>query len=296
MAIGVVSLVATSAGHADGFFGDQGKLLLTSGFTTIEGAGGGALAPWAVISGYGTNDSYGANAHYSDLELRDARIQSFGAAIGAFDRLEFSAARITVELTDPLGNFHIGMDVYGAKVKLLGDLLYTQDSWVPQVAIGGEYKKNDGISASNTVPGLSVTRPQQLGAKEAHRFDYYLSATKIFLAQSLLVNATVQATAANQLGLLGFGGDLKSGSSAQFEGTVAYLLLRQLAVGGEYRTRPHNLSVDSERGAWDAFIAWAPTRNISLVAGFASVGTILAPVSGDTTDHQGSYVSVQIGF
>jgi hypothetical protein len=126
--------------------------------------------------------------------------------------------------------------------------------------------------------------------------DVYLSATKLFLAQSFLLNATVLSTRANQLGLLGFGGNLKSDQSVEFAGTVGYLILRQLAVGGEYRSRPHNLSADEERGAWDAFIAWAPTRYVSVVAGYASLGSVLAPVSGDTSDHQGSYLSLQVGF
>ncbi|TAN00662.1 MAG: DUF3034 family protein, partial [Rhodanobacteraceae bacterium] len=31
-----------------------GKLLLTGGVTSISGAAGGGLTPWAVIGGYGT--------------------------------------------------------------------------------------------------------------------------------------------------------------------------------------------------------------------------------------------------
>ena len=44
---------------------ESGKLLATAGVTQIEGAGGGGLAPWAVITGYGTRDAIGANAHYT---------------------------------------------------------------------------------------------------------------------------------------------------------------------------------------------------------------------------------------
>jgi hypothetical protein len=295
-AIGIMSAFAAPATHADGFLGDQGKLLLTSGFSTIEGVGGAALAPWAVITGYGSNQSYGANAHYTDIELDDARLQSYGAAAGLFDRVEVSATRLNFDLRDALGSFHISEDIYGVKMKLFGDAVYSQNSWLPQVAVGAEYKKNDGITTVTTIPGLSVTRAEQLGAKDSNGVDFYLSATKIFLAQSFLVNATVLSTRANQIGLLGFGGDLKSDQSVEFAGSAAYLILRQLAVGGEYRSRPHNLGADDERGAWDAFIAWAPTRYVSLVAGFASIGTILAPISGDHSDHQGSYISLQIGF
>jgi hypothetical protein len=292
----LLSAVGSSASYADGFLGDQGKLLLTAGFSTIEGAGGGALAPWAVITGYGSNDSYGANVHYTDLQLSDSRLQSYGGAVGIFDRVELSATRLNFDLRDPLGSFHIGEDVYGAKLKLAGDAVYSQDSWLPQIALGAEYKKNDGITAVDTIAGLSVTRPEQLGALNSDGVDFYLSATKILLAQSFLVNATVLSTRANQFGLLGFGGDRRSDDSVEFAATLGYLILRQVAIGGEYRSRPHNLNADEERGAWDAFVAWTPTRYVSVVAGFASIGSVLAPVSGDRSDHQGSYVSLQVGF
>ena len=36
---------------------DSGRLLLTQGVSNIEGAAGGGLASWAVISGYGTRDA-----------------------------------------------------------------------------------------------------------------------------------------------------------------------------------------------------------------------------------------------
>src|SRR5580693_5462977 len=280
-AIGIISIIAAPPSHADGFLGDQGKLLLTAGFSTLEGVGGGALAPWAIITGYGSNDSYGANAHYTDLELDHGRLQAYGLGAGVFDRVEVSATRLNFNLTDALGSFHVGENVYGAKVKLFGDAVYSQNSWLPQVAAGVEYKTNQGITTVTTVPGVSVTRPEQLGARDSNGVDYYLSATKIFLSQSFLVNATVLSTKANQFGLAGFGGDLKGDQSIEFAASAAYLVLRQVAVGGEFRSRPHNLSTDEERGAWDAFVAWAPTRYVSLVAGYASVGTILAPISGD---------------
>ena len=36
---------------------DQGKLLATGGVSQVEGAGGGGLVPWALITGYGSVDS-----------------------------------------------------------------------------------------------------------------------------------------------------------------------------------------------------------------------------------------------
>src|SRR5262245_38855731 len=59
MAAGVLLCAHVSA-NAQGFLGaDQGKLLLTAGFSTLEGAGGGALTPFAMIAGYGSNRSWG---------------------------------------------------------------------------------------------------------------------------------------------------------------------------------------------------------------------------------------------
>jgi hypothetical protein len=271
---------------------DEGKLPLTAGFNDVDGVGGAGLVPWALITGYGTADSWGANAHYTIVPLRDFRFSSYGVAMGALDRFE---ASVTQDQFDATGTAIDGLTVrqriYGLKVRLTGDAVYDQDSWAPQTAVGVEYKKNSGIS---DFPGLVSTR--QLGAVSDSGTDWYLSATKVYLPQSLLVNVTVRYTNANEFGLLGFGGDLKRGRSLEFESTLAYLLTRTLAVGAEYRGRPHDLSVDDERGAWDAFVAWTPSRHISLVGAFVSLGGILGPVTGQTRDQNGAYVSLQVGF
>jgi Protein of unknown function (DUF3034) len=279
------------------FFGDQGKLLLTSGFSDLEGAGGGGLVPFAFITGYGTRDSFGGNAHFTDIELRDYRLYSFGAAAGLFDRVELSYTHQHLSITGTaLDHLVVNQDVFGAKVNLLGDTLYDQDSWVPQVAAGVQFKHNDGISnaAAAGVPGL--ISPTQLGATSEHAADYYVVATKVFLAQSLVVNAVLRATKANQFGLLGFGGDRKGGYSVEPEGSIAYLLSRELAVGGEIRSAPRNLSVDNESAAWDIFAAWAPLKHLSFVAAYLNLGSILAPVTGVTRHQDGVYLSVQTGF
>ena len=77
---------------------------------------------------------------------------------------------------------------------------------------------------------------------------------------------------------------------------MAYLLARKLAIGAEYRSKPHNLGADQEDDAWTAFVAWAPTRNISLVAAYLNLGSILGPVTGVTKNQDGAYVSLQVGF
>ena len=276
---------------------DSGKLPLTAGFNDVDGAGGAGLVPWALISGYGTSDSWGANVHYTAVQLNDFKLRTYGVTVGALDRVEVSAARHDFDVTGtPLDGLEVAQNVYGLKVRLFGDAVYDQDSWVPQTAIGFEYKKNTGISHAERVGLSGLVSPKQLGAESDSGTDFYLAATKVFLAQSLLVNATLRYTKANQLGLLGFGGDLKSDRSLEVEGTVAYIVTRKFAVGAEYRGKPHNLSVDQERGAWDVFAAWTASRNFSLVAAYVDLGSILGPVTGTTRSQRGAYVSLQAGF
>jgi Protein of unknown function (DUF3034) len=195
-----------------------------------------------------------------------------------------------------LNGLSVGQHIYGLKVRVFGDAVYDQDSWVPQTAVGLEYKKNSGISNSAAVGLAGLVSPTQLGARSDSGTDWYVNATKVFLAQSLLVNATIRFTNANEFGLLGFGGDRGHNRSVEFETTIAYILTRKLAVGAEYREKPHNLGVDDERAAWDAFAAWTPSRNVSIVAAFVSLGSILAPVTKESQDQNGAYLSLQVGF
>lgn len=277
--------------------GDEGKFLLTAGFSDLEGSGGGGLVPLAVVTGYGSSDSWGANGHVTNIQLRDYRVDTFGVAAGLFDRLELSYTRQELDVTGTaLDGLAVKQDVFGAKLKLVGDAVYLQDSWLPQLAAGVHYRHNDGIKNAAAVGLPGLVSPTQLGARSEHGAEYYLVATKVFLAQSLVVNFAVADTKANQFGFLGFGGDRESGYSLKAQGTLAYLVTRKLALGAELRSAPRNLSVDDQSAAWDLFAAWAPTKNISLVAAYLNLGSILAPVTGVTRHQDGSYLSVQVGF
>lgn len=279
------------------FAGDEGKFLLTAGFSDLEGAGGGGLVPLALISGYGSKDSWGANAHFTSIQLRDFTLRAYGVTVGALDRVELSYTRHEFDVTGTaLDGLGVTQDIVSLKIKLLGDAVYTQDGWVPQLAFGVDYQKNEGIKDGDRVGLPGVVNPTQLGAKAEHGTDYYLAATKVFLSQSFVVNAVLRYTRANEFGLLGFGGDRKDSYSLRPEGTVAYLLTRKCAVGAEYRSRPHNLSIDDETAAWDVFAAWTPTKNISLLAAYLNVGSILGPVTGVTRHQDGPYISIQAGF
>jgi hypothetical protein len=271
---------------------DEGKLLLTAGFTDVDGTGGGGLVPMALITGYGTNISYGANAHITEIEVKDYDLRTFGVGIGIADRIELSATKHKLKVTGTaLEGVRIDQDIYGVKVRVAGDAVYGQNSWLPQIAVGAEFKRNGGIE--NAGP---VTSVKQLGARDENGTDLYVTATKVFLAQSLLVNVTLRHTKANQFGLLGYGGDEDNGAKLNFETTVGYLLTRKLAVGAEYRDKHDHLGADDEGAAWDAFVAWAPNRHFSVVAAYLNLGNILGPATTINHDQDGFYLSAQVGF
>jgi hypothetical protein len=248
--------------------------------------------PFALISGYGTDMSYGANAHYTYAPLRDFELKTYGIALGLLDRVELTIARQDFEATDTaLDGVSVSQNVFGIKVRVIGDAVYNQDTWVPQIAVGAQFKRHRGIDHAGP-----LVSPKQLGAKDEDGTDYYIAATKVLLHQSLLLNLQLRYTEANQLGLLGFGGDRDDGYSPELGASVGYLLTRKLAIGAEYRGKPHNLGVDDESAAWDVFVAWAPTRNVSIVAAYLNLGSVLAPVTTVTHDQSGPYLSLQAGF
>ncbi|MEB0135373.1 DUF3034 family protein [Actimicrobium sp. CCC2.4] len=270
---------------------DQGKLLALGGASQIEGAGGGGLTPWALITGYGTRDSYGGNVHYTGVRTQDYAIDSAGVAFGFADRFEISLASQKLQGSlAPLAQLAITQDIVGLKLKLAGDALADQDRLLPQIALGVQYKRNRGIRG---LDALGVTSVTQLGARNDHGIDVTLSATKILLDQSLLLNATLRATKANQFGLLGFGGDLHDRYQPMLESSVVYLINRQLVAGIEYRMKPRNLSVDKEKDAADVFVGYFLNRNVSVMLGWVTLGdvTIFNP-----RRQSGAYLSLQGGF
>ncbi|RXZ38816.1 DUF3034 family protein [Oxalobacteraceae bacterium CAVE-383] len=284
-----LALIAAAAARTACAAPDQGKLLATGGVAQVEGAGGGGLTPWALITGYGTRDSYGANAHYTYLRTQDYSLASYGAAIGIADRIEFSLDKQELRgYLAPLNQLRIDQDIFGVKLKLAGDAVYDQDSFMPQIAAGAMLKRNNGIRGLG-----AITSTQQLGARRESGIDYYVSATKLLLDQSLLLNGTLRMTKANQMGLLGFGGDLDDRYRAMPEVSAAYLLNRWWVAGLEYRMKPHNLSTDNEKDYADAFIAFFPNKSLSVTLAYVTLGDITV---FNPKRQNGAYLSLQAGF
>lgn len=264
---------------------DGGKLLLTNGVATIEGATGGGLSTWSLIAGNETGDGIGGSGHGTVIELPDVGWQSYGVAVGLFDRIELSFARQnldTREIGGALGfgdGYVLNQDVYGAKLRLFGDAVYGS-GLLPQVAVGVQHKRaHDGGVA------------RAVGARADRGTDFYVTATKLFLSHSVLAGGAVRYTNANQNGLLGFGGDRRADCGVQFEGSLGYQFSRRLIVGAEYRTKPDNLGVAREDDWVDAYAAFAITRNLTATAAYVDLGSIA------TADRQrGGFFSLQAAF
>ena len=50
---------------------ETGKLLLTGGVSSIDGAAGGGLTPWAVIGSNATDEEIGGSAYLTNAGTRD---------------------------------------------------------------------------------------------------------------------------------------------------------------------------------------------------------------------------------
>ncbi|GAC1604636.1 MAG: DUF3034 family protein [Ramlibacter sp.] len=295
---------ASSLAHAD-----TGKLVLTGGVSSIDGAAGGGLTPWAVIGSNATGGEIGVAAHVSRLHTQDYGLTTYGATLGYNERVELSLAQqnfdagaaVALNGVAPVGvtaGQHIKMDVLGLKVRVAGDAVLDSDTLMPQIAVGIEHKITHPGSIS---PVLSFLGTRTSGT------DLYVSATKLFLAQGVLLNATLRNTNANQNGLLGFGSAApgRNSRSWQPELSAALLLRRNLAVGAEYRAKPNNLEALGRAAglgdalhedAWrDVFVAWAPTRNLSLTLAYVQLGRVVPGITANRKQ-SGAYLSAQAAF
>ena len=332
---------------------NDGKVLATPGVQMTDGAAGGGITPWAVIAGYETRDGINGNVHYTYVNLPNYSLNSIGASIGFFDRFEISYTNDVLPtgstfdtvglvtntlnglLSDPtlgpvlntLGltgtadtgirpwNTTIRMNVVGAKLRVFGEAIYDSDNLIPQVSIGGFYKWNANKQLLKT-----------LGADKADDWEAYISATKIFFPIDTLINVTVRYSSANQTGLVGFGGPNGNHKTFRPEVSVAYLLAKNTAIGGEWQQHSSNLSsvhlgglnlssitnnpllsalpvtgttlgalsttlTQQESDWYDAFVAFFPNKHLSITMAYAMLGNITL-----TPSQNGYYISLQASF
>lgn len=275
-----------------------GKLPLTGGVASVDGAGGGGLTPWATTATRATDGQWGLAASVSAMRAPDVALSAGALALAWGERAEFSLARQQLDARDllaPLGlrGLRLRQDVLGLKLRLAGDALLDADRPWPQLSVGLLHKRADAA-------GLAPTLHGALGAARSDT-EGYLSATKIWLEPGLLVNLTLRHTRANQGGLLGFGGAQDRQRRWQPELSVGWLLSRRLVVGAEWRRkgqalRRSVLGMDAlAEDDWrDLFVAWSPMRSLSLTAAWVDLGRIAPGLQ--PRRQQGAYLSAQLSF
>jgi len=277
-------LLALAAGPG---LAEGGRLVATGGATQIEGTAGGGLTPWAVLGGYGTTGQNGATAFVATADTGDYRLDAVGASFTWNNRVELSVARQDLDLgslSTALGlpqDARLSQNVFGAKLRVAGDIVYGR--W-PQVAVGLQHKRNTEFDI-----------PEAVGARDDTGTDLYVSLGRLFLGglagRNLFLNGTLRATRANELGLLGFGGPDGNDREFVFEGAAAVFVDRRTAVGLEYRRKPDNLAFAEETDWADLFVAWFPSKNLSLTAAWLDLGSIAT-----LDDQRGLYLSLEASF
>ena len=104
----------------------EGRLLATGGATSLEGAAGGGIMPWAVLAGYGERGEWGADVFATRVETGDYRLDVTGVAAAYGNRIELSYARQRFDLGTlardlRLPDNSLSQDVLGLKLRLAGD-------------------------------------------------------------------------------------------------------------------------------------------------------------------------------
>ncbi|MBW7471806.1 DUF3034 family protein [Marinobacter sp. F4218] len=276
---------------AQSAFADIGsRIWATGGVTTIEGSAGGGLVPWALLGSYASDEEWGGTLALSRAETDDYTLAVIGAGINWNNRVELTVARQSLDLDAlvftlsngfGLEQDELNQDIFGAKIRLAGDVLYSP--W-GQWSAGIQYKRQ-----------RDFTVPAAIGARDDSGTDVYFSGSKVFFAalfdRNLLVNATARATRANQGGLLGFGGDRNNSYEVMAEASAGLFLNRRWLVGAEYRQKPDNLGFAGEDDWWDLFVAWVPDRRLAVTAAVVSLGDVAT-----LEDQQGLYLSLQGSF
>lgn len=234
-------------------------------------------------------------------------LRSYGAALGWHERLEVTLSQQTIDPSPALAlqgvapfgmapGQHLRMNVLGMKLRVAGDAAYDGDNLWPQIAVGLQYK--------TVQPGSLGAVQHFLGAR-TRGTDVYVSATKLFLAQGLLVNATLRGMRADSAPGSGLAVPGREAYSLRPEFSVAYLLQRNLAIGAEYRLRPVQLTGMGRAAGWadaladdesrDVYVAWAPAKNLSLSLAYVGQGRTVPGLSMQQRQ-SGTWFSAQFAF
>lgn len=252
-----------------------GKIKGTAGVSSISGAGGGGLTPWATLSSYAEDGQLGGTVFASQARVDDYQLDIYGGAVNVHDKLELSYAR--QDFLIKAADLQIRQDKIGLRYKVAGDIIY---EGLPQITVGVEH----GELRDDTV-ALSV------GTEDTRGTDVTVSVARAWLNgighRTTLLNVNLRYGNSNQFGILGYGGDDED-TQVNVEVAGAMFISRSVAVGFEWRQKPDNLSAMTENNASDLFLACFPNKRLALTAAWVDLGDIAG-----APDQRGVYFSLQ---
>ncbi|MAS09717.1 DUF3034 family protein [Salinisphaera sp.] len=272
-------VVALLVGWASYAHAVGSRLWATGGVTNINGAAGGGITTWAVLNGYASDTESTVNVAVSSAQVDDFGVETVSIGFNWANRLAVTVAqnRLSVRPLDTT----IRQQTIGLKLRLAGEALYDRFG---QYSAGMQYTHN----ADFGIPAL-------LGARDSNGIDFYLAASKVFLAavadRNVIVNATLRATRANQLGLLGFGSARDDDYALVGEFSAGVFLDRRWLLGAEYRQKPDNLEAVAEDDWKTLYLVYAPSRLLAFTLAYVDLGRIAG-----FDDQDGYFLSLQSGF
>ncbi len=272
-ALAVTLPVAASADEAQNK--RFGKIKGTGGVSSISGAGGGGLTPWATLSSYAESGQLGGTVFASQARVDDYQLDVVGGSFNVHDKLELSYAR--QDFLIKAADLQIRQDRIALRYKVAGDIIY---DGLPQITVGVEHGE-----LRDEAVALSV------GADDTRGTDYTLSVARAWLNgighRTTLLNVNLRYGNSNQFGILGYGGDDED-RQVNMEVAGAMFISRSVAVGFEWRQKPDNLSALTENNASDLFLAYFPNKRLSFTTAWVDLGDIAG-----APDQRGVYFSLQ---
>jgi hypothetical protein len=259
--------------------------------TEVEGAAGGGLAAWAFTAPNTPQFSFWY------VSTQDYLLQVGGISGTAFKRLELSYAQQWINapmVGNALAlNSHLGQSIIGAKYLLVDA---NPHNAVPSIAVG--------LQAKNAYGQIVQYLKSEGAISSASGVDFYLAATKTVKLGSVpvVLDSTFRVTKANQFGLLGFGGGSNGHNGYQLEPefSVGAFVAANVAIGGEYRYSPNNISSAvagiQEQSKWDIFAALFLNSHFALTAAYLNLGQVGPRLPTMTPNQQGLYLQAQGAF
>lgn len=211
---------------------------------TIEGVGGGAIVPVAIIlnPGPGTDFYSLPTISMTYVGLEDKSLQSFAVTETLFQKVElgFSALRMglgnfpmAVEnaTTIDIGTSDLWLYSLNARGQVIEDGQFVP--FMPSVVIGTQFKFNSEVDKINNRLGGALTG---IGYDRDWGVDFTVTATKMIpvFSRPLFLTAGMRVSSAAWAGLLGFSDDYH----VTGEASAIYVPFDWLFVAFEYRQMP----------------------------------------------------------